>query len=395
MKKAKNIRFSFVLPILLVGIIFLYVLMHDLKGGTLLKSSVYNSYTRQAMAWRSGQMHLEGNAPWLELAIYGGKYWVSFPPAPSVLMLPLTYIFGYKTPDNLVMLLLVLLSVTAVYFCCKKRNYSPYASALIAAGTVLGSNLFQMSMEGAVWFMAQGFCFCFCVWALYSALKGRYWLAFALCALALGCRPFSVLVALPILWLCIRNSQHKPFFAGVLHVELSLLAAILIGLTIMWYNYARFNNGFEFGHNYLPEFNRGEAQFSIAYIPRNLKGLAQGISFNSDLTLNFPLFNGFFPLIANPILLLILIEGIICTCNKEWTIAKLITLGALGLNLLLLLCHRTFGGFQFGARYTVDLIPYALLFFLPLPRRKLTTWRGCILAFGILFNAYGAIKVQL
>ena len=62
--------------------LLLFVLLHDLFGGTLLSSSPYNSYTLQALAWREGRVSLGRDYPWLELAVYQGDYYVSFPPVP-------------------------------------------------------------------------------------------------------------------------------------------------------------------------------------------------------------------------------------------------------------------------------------------------------------------------
>lgn len=396
--RAKISRLDFALPFLLIIIVILFILMHDLRGGTLLDSSAYNSYTRQALAWRSGQMHLQENVKWLELAIFEGEYWVSFPPVPSVFMLPLTFIFGMNTPDNIVMLALVLLSVTAAYLCCKDRGYSSGQSTLVAVGVVLGSNLFNMSMEGAVWFMAQSFSFCFCMWAIYGAIKGRFCVALLLIALALGCRPFCALLALPLFAMFLQKTltdSDKSAWKKLLKVDMTVLPAILIGLALMLYNYARFNNGFEFGHSYLPEFNRGEMQFSLSYILRNLKGLCSMVSLSEGAVLNFTKFNGFFPLIANPIFIILIVEAVKCTRRREWTLTSLITVGAMLLNFLFLLCHRTFGGHQFGARYMVDLIPYTFLFLICLPKRKIHSWTTAVFAFSFIFNLYGALAVEL
>ncbi len=396
--RAKISRLSLTLPFLLILITVLSILLHDLRGGTLLESSSYNSYTRQALAWRQGQMYLPENVPWLELAVYEGRYWVSFPPVPSLFMLPLTFVFGINTPDNLVMLALVLLSVTAVYLTLRKRGYGKNASAFISTGVVLGCNLFNLSMEGAVWYMAQSFAFCLCMFSILALLKRRFGLALALVALALGCRPFSVLLVLPIAYLYfaerLKDRSVRPLKRAQNLVK-TLLPALIIGLALMLYNYVRFKNPFEFGHSYLPEFNRGELQFSTSFIGRNLKGLMQLVGFDGEARLTYTIFNGFCPLLANPIFILLFIEIGICFFRREWSPMKLITLSALILNFFFLLCHRTFGGFQFGARYTVDLIPCTLIFFLLLPKRKLTPWRRFILCFGIIFNLYGALAVSL
>ena len=75
-------------PLYLVGaMLALWALLHLLMGGDWLKSffgpSFYNTYTRQALAWREGLLHLPEDVPYLELAIYEGEYYVSFPPLPS------------------------------------------------------------------------------------------------------------------------------------------------------------------------------------------------------------------------------------------------------------------------------------------------------------------------
>ena len=45
-------------------------------------SNPFNSFTLQACSWLKGRLDLGENYPWLELAIYEGKYYVSFPPFP-------------------------------------------------------------------------------------------------------------------------------------------------------------------------------------------------------------------------------------------------------------------------------------------------------------------------
>ena len=65
------------------------VLYHSLAGGTLLSPNVYDSYLLQAQNWLEGRAYIEGgeSCPWLELAVFEGRYYLSFPPVPSVLAL--------------------------------------------------------------------------------------------------------------------------------------------------------------------------------------------------------------------------------------------------------------------------------------------------------------------
>lgn len=105
----------------ILRIIFLimigYLLLHDLAGGTLFVHEPLDSYTLQALAWRKGEVCLTNGQdyPWLELAIYNGKYYVSFPPLPSVLMLPLTFVFGEDTPNTLMVAIYAIAALVGAY----------------------------------------------------------------------------------------------------------------------------------------------------------------------------------------------------------------------------------------------------------------------------------------
>ena len=46
-------------------------------------SNSYNSYLLQTLSWLEGRLDLGQNYEWLELAIFEGKFFVSFPPFPS------------------------------------------------------------------------------------------------------------------------------------------------------------------------------------------------------------------------------------------------------------------------------------------------------------------------
>ena len=89
-------------PLYMIGAMCLmWALLHTVLGTSFFGPTPYNTYTRQALAWRQGLLHLPEDVPHLELAIFEGEYYVSCPPLPSVILLPLTYLFGMATPDAL------------------------------------------------------------------------------------------------------------------------------------------------------------------------------------------------------------------------------------------------------------------------------------------------------
>ena len=75
-------------PALALSILCVYALFWVLTGRSPLFST-YDSYVLQAVRWLSGHLDLGQNYDYLEIAKYAGRYFVSFPPIPSVLLLPL------------------------------------------------------------------------------------------------------------------------------------------------------------------------------------------------------------------------------------------------------------------------------------------------------------------
>lgn len=373
--------------------LLLFVLLHDLFGGTLLSSSPYNSYTLQALAWREGRVSLGRDYPWLELAVYQGDYYVSFPPVPSLILLPFTLFFGAQTPDNLIILCFALAMLAAIYSAVRAGGASEMTAAFWAVFLILGSNLLWMCTDGSVWFLAQALNMVFCTLAVCLAVRKRRALSLACVALAVGCRPFSILLFLPLLVFFVeedyRNTEGLTVLKAALPQWKLLIAPALIGLCYMWYNAARFGNPLEFGHTFLPEFNRGEPQFSVEFIWRNLKNILRPVTLTESLSLKYSIHDGFLLFLANPFFI------VLCTKLKKLSPSQWTALGCLLLNLLLLLMHRTFGGWQFGARYTVDLLSYALFLCLPRMQERPKRWELWLCAFAVLFNLYGAIAMHL
>ena len=379
------------------------LLYHSLAGGTLLSANAYDSYSLQAENWLAGRNYIAGgeNYPWLELAVYGGRYYQSFPPVPALWMLPWVLFFGSAAavPSNLAMALVALLCAAGCYACCARAGLRPAAATCLTLFVSFGSNAFWLSTSGGVWFMAQMLGLCLAFWGLFFALRDTLpaTAAASLClALAVGCRPFYA--ALLAVWLLYRLVRERR--AGIMRAALpALLPAAVVACCLMGYNLARFGNPLEFGHSYLPEFTRAaNGQFSPVYLASNLLNLLRPVTLDSSLQLHFELFNGFLFFLANPLFLLWAFCGVAVRLRREPRSAAL-PLPAQGwftvpvcLLLTLLTCmHRTMGGWQFGTRYLVDLFPWVVLWFLNRPAWRPGTGSWTLCGAAILFNLYGAV----
>lgn len=382
---------------MLAWMLLIYVLMHDLLGGTLFSHCPWDGYTLQALAWRRGAMGLGQDYPWLELAVYGGNWFVSFPPLPSVIMLPLTFLFGESTPNNLAVMVYAMATAALAYICLCRAGSRPSSAAFLSLFYVMGCNMMWMSTSGGVWFQAQALHMLLLTGCLLAAMAGRRVAAYTLAALAVGCRPFSLCAFLPLLAYFYRIDRARGYGrAQCLCRQLPcLLPAALIGGAYMWYNWARFGNPLEFGHNYLPEFTQAEyGQFHPAYLLENLKNIfLRPVAIDAQGRLSFPYFDGFLFFIANPLYIPLAVKAAGDLRAKRMDAMRVCLLLAIFLELLLLCAHKTFGGWQFGARYTVDMLPLALAYLLLAGAWEPRFYEKGLGLFAMAFNLYGALAM--
>lgn len=368
----------------------------------------YNTYTLQACAWLKGQLDLGRDYPHLELAIYQGRYFVSFPPFPSFVMLPFAIFLGEKTPDGWIALATGIAGIIYTYktFCLFRgtREHAMFWAFFLAFGT----NLVFVKLNGWVWFIAQNMCFTLSMMAIYYAKKGKAGLSLAFWACSVGCRPLQVLY-FPVLCFFLWQEAKKEMPDGNLisiikSKALCAVPMIIIAIVYMLLNYARFGSITEFGHNYLPEFMRtSEGQFHISYIGQNMKNLFRLPAAAEYGRLDFYNMNGFAFWMTSPVFisyLIYLVRSIVrrkkesgYEAERTWFQAVLMVL--MILHILLLLSHRTMGGWHFGNRYINDLLPYLFTGILLLMPEKDRTLRlhYVLCIFGAAVNLLGSAAV--
>lgn len=402
-RKLKNNGLSFIrrldgyYALLFLGLMGLFACLHLLIGTGFASPSFYNTYTRQAMAWRSGSLHLPHDFPWLELAIYEGEYYVSFPPLPSVVLLPLTFLFGEATPDHLLVKCYAVIGCFAIYAALKGAGNRKGSAALCAFLFTTASSALPMMLSGAVWYHAQMMAFMLISLAILLILKGKPIGGLLLYALSVACRPFDAVYG-PLLYL-VYLSRHRdvPFRQSVKRLLPGTCLGLCVAGGIAVFNSVRFGNPLEFGHNYLPEFSfQGGIQFSLAHVGQNVQTFLLGSPLSFDGTAyTFNQF-GYSLLIACPTISLMLWQCLVDACKREFSFVKAAVLVSLVLHIFLLLLHRTFGGFQLGARYVVDAVPYTVLYFsLCKPSEKRNALHITLLFILLVFTIVGLSAVHL
>ena len=388
---------------LCLGILAVYAILWCMTGTNPFGRSVYDSYLRQALRWIHGYLDLGENPAYLEIAEYGGRYYVSFPPVPSVLLTPFCLLFGERTPDTLIASAVGLLGAVCAFFMARRAGRSEQSSVFWALFVTVGSNFLHVGFRADVWYFAQTVSFTCTLLALFYADSDRLadgWKPWFFLALAVGSRPLQM-VYLPLVSLLLLNklqSNHLTLRQAAHRFWWWTVPALMVGGGLMAFNAARFGNPFQFGHDYLPEFSgpEGYAQFSLSYLKDNLCRLWT-LPELVDGRLKFPLFNGCAFWIFSPIFLVFAICFLLHLRQNIRNPALAFALLSIPVHLLLLCCHATLGGWQFGNRYTIDALP--VLFFAQMSiLKKVPSDLPCItrplFLWGLGLNLVGTVALQ-
>lgn len=379
----------------------------------------YDSYTLQAMKWRDGQIAIiESDVEnydeqvqkyaYLELAIYEDSYYLSFPPFPAVPMLLLSFIFGYDTPSNFVSFLCGMLLFAFSFLLAKRFKVKDDTALILAMFVTVGSAIFNLTLSGSVWFIAQSMAMCLTMAAFYLVFSDRKWcvyLSMFLLALAVGCRPFQVFYFPLLIYIIFKKHNFK-----ILRTWTYFIAPGIVAFAYMAYNYIRFDSIFEFGHNYLPEFasQKENGQFSLAYVKSNFQSLvkempeftSEGLQYNK-YGFCFYLSCVIFILLAGAILYRVGKDVYLKVAHKKIEhdcdrIGVVIILIAIFVHIFLVLMHGSPGGYQFGARYIADCVPAAMLCILLCGKEFAERFKvpaAMLLTYGVVLNYIGAISI--
>ena len=332
-------------------------------------SNGYPSFALQANAWLQGRLDLGQDYPWLELAIHEGKYYVSFPPFPSYVLLPFALFSGADTPDGLISLFFTLAGVFAAARMAERHLRDRREAVFWTLFLYLGTGYLFIALTPAVWFFAQVICFNLSVLAVSFADRGKGGRSLLCWACAVGCRPMVILFLPALAVLLISRVRERapcpPLPSLIRKYWYWAVGPVLLGGSYMLLNWLRFGNVLEFGHNFLPEFTRSpEGQFSFRYFLNNLPLLFRLPQLQPDGKVRFATFDTSLFCLIDPLSLPILFSvfrAFVKPAEPEGKKLRVL-LPLLSLVYICVLCaHRTLGGWQFGNRYLKDILPY--LFF--------------------------------
>ena len=395
---------------LAIYVAFLVVFAGTLAG-RLPKHSSDNHYVYLADAMLHGRLHIEGKPPHRnDWAQYNGKWYVSFPPLPAVLMIPGVAVFGMSFNDRIFTLFFaaagpaLLFLILAALARRRTIDRPQWELALLSFLYGLGTVYYFAAVQGSVWYTAHMVGGVFLLLFILASLGGRHPLLAGLTlGAAFACRP-PMLLAFPFFFYEAVISQmdtEKSFKEGVralvrqsgLCTVLKPLMLIAIPLALvltalMAMNYARFDNPFEFGHKLLKVRWTGRIErwglFNYHYLARNLATAFTLLPWISTSKPYIQISNhGLALWFTTPVLLYILWP----TVRTRFYTALAVTAAVTAVPSLL---YQNSGWVQYGYRFALDYMPFLILLIAASGRRfgKLFL---TLCAFSVVINLFLAV----
>lgn len=352
-----------------------------------------------ASSFLRGHVYLDNPPVQYDLTPFGGHWYVPFPPLPALLLLPWVAIGGVGGVNTVLFAVVIgALNVALAFLLLQALSARGWTRLGLRGNlwlTVLfgvGSVHWYMATLGSVWFLAQTCTALFMLLAGYLAVAtGRPVLAGAALAVAMLGRP-HVALCLPLL-LGI-GLQHVRQDTGrgrdVAAWLVGLLAPVaLAGVALLGYNEARFGSITDFGYlsqNVARELVadlRRYGQFNLHYVPQNLNIMLLGLpEWEPRFRMILPTIDGMSLLLTTPALVYLV---------KARQRSPLVIGAWLAVVLLLLplITYYNTGWWQFGYRFSLDLMtPIMVLLAVAAGTRVGWPMRVLIIV-GVLVNAWG------
>jgi hypothetical protein len=388
------------------------VLLACAPAGLLSEHTSANHFSLLAEAWLRGRLDLGGPPPAYtgnnDFAKFDGKWFVVFPPFPSVLVLPLVAMAGGAEAvcDGRFFLLLAGLAPALLFLVLEKltrlgeSKRNELENVGLSCLFCFGSVYFFSSVQGTVWFAAHVVAAVLTCAYLLFALGGERPLWAGTClALAFATRT-PLLFAAPLFlaealratrladsgapgWL--QRYDLRRLLPALAWFALPLL--LVAGLTL-WHDAARFGDPFEVGYRYLSvAWAKRIAKwglFDYHYLARNLGVVLSSLPW-------FPAEGGAVQInghglalwLTTPMYLWLLVV-------RRWSTLSRALLLCVALVALPTLFYQNSGWLQFGYRFSNDYAPllFVLLAIAGPPLRGSFVLAS---AFAVILNFFGAL----
>jgi hypothetical protein len=337
-----------------------------------------------------------------DLTQFEGKWYVPFLPLPTLLLIPWVGLFGLKTVNTVLFGCVIGAVNSALVFLLLQAMTERHWSKVLLKGNLgltllfgLGSVHWYMVIQGSVWFLAQICTTIFMLFSLWIAVKYDSAILSGLAlGLALIARPTVLPIFILLLAIHVQRATDRKEVSWPSLIKWGMLALVPIAVcigAILWYNQLRFQNPFEFGYriqNVNPQLKLDllqYGQFNLHYVPKNLWAMLFATPvWDPKKGMLLPSTEGMSIFLTTPAFVLL------------WRSFKKNSLAIGGwasiifLLIPLLLYYNT-GWWQFGYRFSLDMMPVIMILFaLAVEAETLSGIFWILIVISILMNAWGA-----
>ncbi|HZS41841.1 MAG TPA: hypothetical protein VFF06_33660 [Polyangia bacterium] len=318
------------------------------------------------------------------------KYYVSFPPFPSVIFLPLVAIFGVFVNDVILTVLIAGFGPMLLFLVLRRlrargdSERSELDDLWLTAMFGIGTVYYYSSVLGQVWYTAHVVATVLTGLFVLASFDARHpiWAGITLGAIVLT-RPQMGFWGIYFLYEMWR--ARKPYVATLVRVGVPLA---ILGVVGALFNWARFHSLSEFGHSYLNVRWTDRIQryglFNYAFVARNL---TCAFTLTPKLIAKAPFvlvsWHGMSMLLTTPALAYLLWPRDRTPLHRAlWlVVAPIAIMGFM---------YQNDGWVQFGYRFSIDFL-FAAMMLLAIGNRPLTRTFKALIVVGILVNLFGAI----
>jgi len=333
-----------------------------------------------ADGWLHGTLYLHDvPADTGDYTLHDGHWYVAFPPLPAVLLLPLVAIFHLSDQDAVSLIFSVAIGLLNSWLMMGVLKRFPHSrsTGLSAEGVAwytalfgLGTEHLYAMLQGNVWFIAHIVATTFLLLYTGETLgKRRPFVAGIYLGLASLSR-ITVLFTFPffvLLTISAHFADRKERGGQLLPWQKLLRFFAVLGIFVvvmLMYNLARFGSLFDFGYNTMNvnSFLRSNlhtyGQFSPHFIPTNLLYML----LDPPRLLSQMPFLSFSPLGTGIFWTMpALVFVFLAFRNREDSRLAMGLLASCLLTTIFLLLYFNTGWYQFGYRFVLDFLPFALL----------------------------------
>jgi len=324
----------------------------------------YMHHFEQAEAFLNLRLDISNQHKLTEVITRNGKYFIVFPPGPTLFILPLFAIFGYDLNFQLFMQIISILCIILIYSLIFKITNNKITSIILTIAFSFGTVFLWAANHLGVWFTNQIFALLFtllllneCFGKKRSILMGLY---LGLGIISRQLTIFYIIFAITVILIkhCViltkYQEHHFTINFHLIRKKLFLkdVAGVtgILGLFVFFYlflNYLKFGSLFATGYDKLIDY----AWFKLNYIPWELyQYFFQPPYLRKAFPFLTPPATGQAIIFTTPLFLLVFYKKI----KKEILIPIWLTiLPIFAIHML----YWSSGGGQLGTRYILDYMP--------------------------------------